>query len=713
MSRSGHLKNPQKIANPDEVYDLCPILNMEGIKGGLYSPYDGHIDPYSLTQALAAGARLYGATVRPHSEVTALRLLEDGRWEVTLPQGTLRAQRLVNAAGFWAKEVGKMAGEDLPLVPIHHQYVVTSSIPEVKALKREFPVLRHLEGSYYVRQERDGLLIGPYEHPDRMSLSEDWVLRGVRPGFGRELFPPDLDRIEPNLEMAMELLPCFAEASIQSVVNGPITYSPDVLPMVGPTLLPNMWAAVGFGYGIVHGGGVGKFLADWIQQGEPPYDLIEVDPCRYGPWTTDSYSLAKCRESYGMNTALGLPREERWAGRPTSRVSGAHAQLVARGASMEQHTGWEQPAWFAEPGTEPEYRPSFQRTNWHERVGDECRTVMERVGVIDITPFAKFYLSGPDARALLEYATANTIPATWRTCITHCLTPGGKVMAELTLTSLPDERFLIITGTGSEFHDLRWLNELVRQKNFNVSFENATEATGVLSIAGPKSWDLLKKLTDHDVSKFPFLSVKEIELAGVKSLAMRISYTGELGWELYHPREQTGRLYEAILKAGKEFGIGDFGTHALGVMRIEKGFRGWGSEMNCDVGPHEAGLGMFIRSDKEYVGKAAAERSRRMGLQKMVVHLSIDSDNVDPIGDETVYLHDKVVGNTTSGCYSHNTGQTLAMAYVPPYLAVAGTEVQVALLGERRPAVVLPGPPLLTQPARDALKRKATKAKAK
>ncbi|XP_037094582.1 dimethylglycine dehydrogenase, mitochondrial-like, partial [Pollicipes pollicipes] len=368
----------------------------------------------------------------------------------------------------------------------------------VKALKREFPVLRHLESSYHVRQERDGLLIGPYEHPDRMSLSEDWVLRGVRPGFGRELFPPDLDRIEPNLEMAMELLLCFAGASIQSVVNGPITYSPDVLPMVGPTLLPNMWAAVGFSYGIV-------FVAP----------NTASHPCRYGPWTTDSYSLAKCRESYGMNTALGLPREERWAGRPTSRVSGAHAQLVARGASMEQHTGWEQPAWFAEPGTEPEYRPSFQRTNWHERVGDECRTVMERVGVIDITPFAKFYLSGSDARALLEYATANTIPATWRTCVTHYLTPGGKVMAELTLTSLPDERFLIITGTGSEFHDLRL-----------------------------------------------------------------------------------------------------------------------------------------------------------------------------------------VVGNTTSGCYSHNTGQTLAKAYVPPYLAVASTEVQV---NERAR-----GPP-----ARDALKRKAAKAKAK
>ncbi|XP_043246255.1 dimethylglycine dehydrogenase, mitochondrial-like, partial [Amphibalanus amphitrite] len=402
MSRAGHLRNPQKMVTPDEIYEMCPILNMDQVRGGLYNPYDGHIDPYSVTQALAAGARHYGAVLRPHTEVTGLRLREDGRWTVTLGHGAqLTARRLVNAAGFWAKEVGKMAGEDLPLVPIHHQYVVTSAIPEVRALKRELPVLRDLEGSYYCRQERDGLLIGPYEHQDSMNLSEDWVLQGVRKGFGRELFAPDLDRIETNLEMAMERIPCFGQASIQSVVNGPITYSPDVLPMVGPTLLPNMWVAVGFGYGIVHGGGVGKFLADWMQRGEPPYHLIELDPARYGSWTTDQYSVAKCRESYGMNTALGYPREERFAGRPTSRVSGAHEQLVRRGASMEQHNGWEQPAWFAAAGTRPAYLPSFRRTNWHRRVADECATVMDRVGVIDLTPFAKFYLSGKQNAAKL------------------------------------------------------------------------------------------------------------------------------------------------------------------------------------------------------------------------------------------------------------------------------------------------------------------------
>lgn len=717
MSRAGHLPNPQQLVSPDRVHELCPLLNMDGIIGGLYNPYDGHIDPYSLTQALATGSRRHGASLLSGAAVTGLTLREDGAWRVETPLGEVCAERVVNAAGFWAREVGHLCGLKLPLVPIHHQYVITAPLPQVQEMQQEMPVLRHLDGSYYARQERGGLLIGPYEHQDRMKISEDWMRDGVRKDFGRELFAPDLERIEPNLEKAMELLPCFQDAQIQSVVNGPITYTPDILPIIGPTMLPNMWVAAGFGYGIVHAGGTGKYLADWILNGEPPYDLIEVDPCRYSDWTTDEYSLIKCRESYGMNTALGYPREERFAGRPTSRTSGAHQLLEDRGAHMEQHTGWEQPGWFAELGTKPEYKPSFRRTNWHDRVRSECQTVMERVGVIDLTPFGKFYVSGDEARELLQWATANKVPAIGRTVVSHCLTAKGRVMAELTITQVQEDRFLVVTGGGSELHDLRWLQLLARQRQLRrVKFENVTESTGVLSVAGPNSAQLMQKLancnggSDDVIMPFPFLSARQLKLAGVACLALRITYTGELGWEIYHSRNETATLYKAIMEQGEELGIADFGTLTLNTMRVEKGFRAWGSEMNCDVGPLEAGLDMFLRSKHHHLGREALEETRCRGLQRILVMLSVDSDDVDPMGDETVTLNGRIVGNTTSGCYSHTTGQTLAMAYLPPYLTVPDSQVSVRLLEKECQARVLAEPPLMTYPAREAIKLKAKQA---
>lgn len=319
---------------------------MNKILAGLYNPGDGHIDPYSLTMALAAGARKYGALLKYPAPVTSLKPRPDGTWDVETPQGSVRANRIVNAAGFWAREVGKMIGLDHPLIPVQHQYVVTSTIPEVKALKRELPVLRDLEGSYYLRQERDGLLFGPYESQEKMKLQASWVTHGVPPGFGKELFESDLDRISDHLEAAMEMIPVLKKADIINVVNGPITYSPDILPMVGPHQgVRNYWVATGFGYGIIHAGGVGKFLSDWILHGEPPFDLIELDPNRYGKWTTTQYTEAKARESYGFNNIVGYPKEERFAGRPTQRVSGLYKTLKSK-CSMGFHAGWEQPHWF-------------------------------------------------------------------------------------------------------------------------------------------------------------------------------------------------------------------------------------------------------------------------------------------------------------------------------------------------------------------------------
>ncbi|KAJ6669846.1 hypothetical protein lerEdw1_000395 [Lerista edwardsae] len=598
MARAGWHPAEQYLIEPEKVQELFPLLNMEKVLAGLYNPGDGHIDPYSLTMALAAGARKYGAHLKYPVQVTNLKYRSDGTWEVETPHGTIQANRIVNTAGFWAREIGKMIGLQHPLIPVHHQYVVTATIPEVKGLKRELPVLRDLEGSYYLRQERDGLLFGPYENQEKMKLQESWVTHGVPPGFGKELFESDLDRIMDHVEAAMEMVPVLKQADIINVVAGPITYSPDILPMVGPHQgVRNYWVAIGFGYGIIHAGGIGKYLSDWIIEGEPSFDLIELDPNRYGKWTTTKYTEAKARESYGFNNIAGYPKEERFAGRPTERVSGLYDVLKSK-CSMGFHAGWEQPHWFYKSGDEIGYKPSFQRTNWFEPVGREHKQVMEKVGVIDLTPFGKFSIKGSDSVKLLDHLFANVIPKVGFTNISHMLTPRGKVYAELTVSHLRPGEFLLITGSGSELHDLRWIEEEAVRGQYNVEIKNVTEELGVL---------------------------------------------GELGWELYHRREDSAALYSIIMETGYEEGIDNFGTYAMNSLRLEKAFRAWGAEMNCDTNPLEAGLTYFIKLNKpaDFIGKQALKQMKEKGIERRLVYLTLETENVDPEGNESVWYSSK------------------------------------------------------------------------
>nr|CAD7409533.1 unnamed protein product [Timema cristinae] len=588
MSRQGHKDAPQKLMTPEEIQEMCPILNTDIVLAGLFNPGDGHIDPYSLTQALATGARRNGAQLRVRAEVTGLQRRPQGGWDVHTKEGrVIRTLNVVNAAGFWAREVGSMAGLDLPLVPVEHQYIVTAPIPDVKRLKREIPVLRHLDGSFYLRQEReDCLVVGPYESPDTMKIREDWLTRGVPPGFGKELFPSDVEKLSPHLDAAMELVPSLKTASVKSVVCGPITYTPDALPMVGPTLLPNMWLAVGF------------------------------------------------------------------------------------------------------------------RTNWHEAVKREWELVMNNIGVIDLSPSAKFILSGDDSFKFLQYVTANVIPPSedvtrCRTVISHCLTSSGKVHSELTVTSLGEGRYLLVSGGSSELHDLRWLEDHARRGGYHVTLSNVTDSMGCLGVAGPRSGQLLDSLCEPGhFDNFPFLSARKIVLGGVLVTALRISYTGELGWELYCDQQNLLTLYNRLMEAGQEHGAGDFGSYAMNVLRMEKGFRMWGSDMNKDTSLLEAGL--------DFVGRTAVLQEKRQGLQRHLVTLAVNTDNVDPMGDESVHCAGKVVGSTTSGCFSPALGDSLAFAYVPPYLTTPGTKLQVNLLKELRAATVLPGTSVMkTQPMRE------------
>nr|CAD7453135.1 unnamed protein product [Timema tahoe] len=699
--------SPDRVDEFSLAYMSCALSQ---VLAGLFNPGDGHIDPYSLTQALATGARRYGAQLRVRSEVTGLQRRPQGGWDVHTKEGrVIRTLNVVNAAGFWAREVGSMAGLDLPLVPVEHQYMVTAPIPDVKRLQREIPVLRHLDGSFYLRQEReDCLVVGPYESPDTMKTREDWLTRGVPPGFGKELFPSDVERLSPHLDAAMELVPSLKTASVKSVVCGPITYTPDVLPMVGPTLLPNMWLAVGFSYGIVHAGCFGRFLAEWLLTGEPPCEVLEVDPLRYGSWTDLPFALAKVRESYGLNTAITYPKEERFAGRPTRRVSGVYETLVQRGAHMGFQVGWEHPSWFAAAGGTADYCPSFYRTNWHEAVKREWELVMNNIGVIDLSPSAKFILSGDDSFKFLQYVTANAIPP-------------SKVYSELTVTSLGEGRYLLVSGGSSELHDLRWLEDHARRGGYHVTLSNVTDSMGCLGVAGPRSGQLLGSLSEPGhFDSFPFLSARKIVLGDVLVTALRISYTGELGWELYCDQHSLLKLYNRLMEVGQEHGAGDFGSYAMNVLRMEKGFRMWGSDMNKDTSLLEAGLGRFVKLDKsvenkniidfrgwwidtfkkstksvggnetfliskyrqdqkgyvqahpsidgllgdvfklykgrgnfalpttpvysgkgDFVGRTAVLQEKRQGLQTHLVTLAVNTDNVDPIGDESVYCAGK------------------------------------------------------------------------
>uniref|UniRef100_A0A8C4YKV5 Dimethylglycine dehydrogenase, mitochondrial n=1 Tax=Gopherus evgoodei TaxID=1825980 RepID=A0A8C4YKV5_9SAUR len=663
MTRARWHPTEQYLIGPERIQELFPILNMEKVLAGLYNPGDGHIDPYSLTMALAAGARKYGALLNYPVQVTNLSPRSDGTWEVETPHGIIRTNRIVNTAGFWAREIGTMIGLHHPLIPVHHQYVVTSTIPEVKALKMELPVLRDLEGSYYLRQERDGLLFGPYESQEKMKLQESWVTNGA----------------------AMAMVPVLKQADI---IN---------------TGVRNYWVAIGFGYGIIHAGGVGKYLSDWILDGEPPFDLIELDP-----------NPTKARESYGFNNIVGYPKEERFAARPTERISGLYEVLKSK-CSMGFHAGWEQPHWFYKPGDEIGYKPSFRRTNWFEPVGREYKQVMEKVGVIDLTPFGKFIVKGNDSVKLLDHLFANVIPKVGATNISHMLTPRGQVYAELTVSHLSPGEFLLVTGSGSELHDLRWIEEEALKGGYNVEIKNITDEMGVLGIAGPFARKVLQKLTIEDLSDsaFKFLQSRHIKLSDIAATAIRISYSGELGWELYHRKEDSATLYNVIMEAGQEEGIDDFGTYALNALRLEKAFRAWGAEMNCDTNPLEAGLDYFIKLNKpaDFIGKQALKQIKEKGLKRRLVYLTFETANVDPEGNESVWHNGRVVGNTTSGNYSYSTQQSLAFAYVPTELSKVGQKLEVELLGKNYSATIVEEPLVLTEQTRTRLQKKGGSAK--
>lgn len=679
-----------EIIPPEEILKHNPFMVLDGVIAGARTTDDGHADPSGICNALAIGAKQMGATIVRKNRVTGLRQLPSGEWDVETEQGTVRAGIVVNAAGCYARKVAQMAGTDVPVVNMEHHYLVTDPIPAFQERDEEIPVMRCPHVSGYFRQEQKSGLIGVYEN---IALAEAWAPRGGHPEWEStsELFPDDLDRISKWLERAIERMPVFGEVGIRRVVNGAIPHTPDGGPLLGPaTGLTNFWHCCGTSFGIAQGGGAGKYLAQWMVHGDSEINMTEFDPRRYGPYADEQYARDMVFLDYRMTFTTRLPGEEEPDGRP-KKVSPLYEKLKAKGAVYSATYGWERPKWFSLDGREEE--GGYARTNVFDVVAAECRAVAERVGVLDLSGFAKYEVKGADAEAFLNRLCANRMPTRQGgIALVHMLSKGGRIQGEMTVTRLGDGHFYCLSAAAAEQRDWDWLVQQ-RLPGEEVVLRNVTMDRGVLVMNGPRSRDVLAKVTSADLSNegFRWLSGQEIEIAGCPVRALRVSYAGELGWELHPLMGDLEAVYDAIWAAGEPFGIADYGLYASNAMRMEKGYKAWGSELTNELTMIEADMGRFINFKKDdFTGKQATLDAPERGLR--IVYGEVDADDVDPRGTEACLVGDTCIGLVTSGGYGHRTGKSLFFACVPPAHADPGSQFDILLQGQRRAARVLGEP---------------------
>ncbi len=674
------------LIGPDEITELHPLLDTSDVKMGIYTPHDGWTDPSSATNSMAAGARALGAEIVRNNRVTDMNQLPDGRWEVITEKGRIIADHVVNAAGHYAPQVGAMAGLEVPIVSMTHQYLVTEAIPEVAALDFEFPVVRDPRASCYYRREHDGLIIGPYEVEGAQAIGVD----GFDWSLDFHLDPPAIDRLETSLGYAAMRIPCFGDAGITQVVNGPITHTPDAGFLMGPAPgLRNYWLCAGASIGITQGPGAGKYLAQWMVHGQTEINVREMDPRRFGPYAIGRYTYERSIDEYHEMYQVRMPGEYRAAGRPQKQTP-LYATLDAKGAQWQEVFGWERAQYFS---PEPEDF-SFRRSSAFDAVGDEVRAVRTRVGVADLTAFAKYEVTGADAAALLDRLAANRLPLKdGGIRLAHLLTELGGIESEMTIARLAEGRYYLNSAIVAQIHDLDWLQCHARQGE-DVSIHDVTDSTGLLAVTGPAARRVLQPLCASSLENddFPWLTAREVEVAGVPCTALRVSYVGELGWELHHPIDRMVELYEAIQESGAEHGITDFGSYAMNVMRLEKGYKAWGAELTTEITPVEADIERFVDYDKEFLGREATLRRKGEERDIVCVYAELDALDADCRGNEPVYGRGELMGITTSGAYAYSVDKSVFFAYVHPDHAEPGSTIEVEIMSERRPAQVLGEP---------------------
>ena len=687
-ARGRYLGMETEIVSIDEAARLFPLMDKRYFVGALYDPIEGHVDPSGVTHAYAKAARLQGAEIHRFTRVTGLRPRPNGSWEVVTEKGNLIAEHVVNAAGLWAREVGRMVGLELPVLAMEHQYLLTEEIPEVKSAEREMLHAIDFEGEIYLRQEGQGMLMGTYER-----AGVPWSERETPWNFSHELLPPDLDRIAPSLEVGFKHFPAIERAGIKKIINGPFTFAPDGNPLVGPVRgLRNYWVACGVMAGFSQGGGVGLALSNWMIEGDPGFDVWAMDVARFGDWATRAYTNAKVRENYSRRFQIRFPNEELPAARPL-RTTPVYDRLKAKGACFGVSFGLEHALWFAPDGTEPVEAVTFRRSNAHGPVGEECRAVRSAVGLIEIANYAKYEVTGPGAEAWLSHMLANRMPREGRIVLTPMLNPNGKLIGDFTVAKLGPERFHVFGSGIAEAYHMRWFEAHLPDSGTALRSLRA-ELVG-FSIAGPRSRELLARLTAEDVSNeaFPFLSFREMDLGMIPAKVGRLTFTGDLGYEFWVEADYELALYELLLAAGGDLGLRHFGARALLSLRLEKSFGTWAREFRPIYDPFEAGLERFVDLRKnDFLGRDAVLKARDGGPKRRLVTLVIADDGADAIGDEPVWHDGKAVGWVTSGGYAHHVAKSVALAYVPAELANAREGFAVELLGDRRAARITPVP---------------------
>ena len=688
-----------EVISADEIVKRYPFINTHDLKGALYDPNDGDIDPAQLTQALAKGARDMGAKIVRFCPVTGVRR-ENDEWVVETEQGEIRCEIVVNAAGYRAAEVGKMFGRDIPMMVMSHQYILFEEIPELAAWSKEaghkLPLLRDVDTSWYLRQEKNGMNLGPYERNCRAhwASSDD----PMPADFSFQLFPDDLERLEWYLNDAVERVPILGTAGLSKVINGPIPYAPDGNPLIGPMPgVPNAFEACVFTFGIAQAGGAGKVLAEWVTQGATEWDMWSCDPRRFTAFASaPDYAVAKGKEIYGHEYAISFPRHA-WPAARGRKLSPLHDRLKALGAQFGAANGWERANWYAHPGddTSEEATQTFRREGpWQKRVREECHAVRDAAGILDLPGFSRFRLAGEGARDWLATQITGIVPKPGRIGLGYFADDHGRIVTEMSIMAIEENLFFLITAAVAELHDFEWLRSHLPQGTA-ISLENVTERFSCQILTGPNARAILGEVSDADLS-LPWLTHQSCQVGGRWLQLVRVSFAGELGWEIHTKTEDTAAVFDAVWEAGRKHGLKPFGMFALDSLRLEKSYRAWKQDLSTDYTVLQGGLERFVKWDKpDFRGKAALANEKQQGVKKRFVTLVVENPGECDAPYMATLWHDgKIVGETLSGGWGHRVDKSIALGMIQADLAEPGSTVEVDIFGDRFRAIVQKDEPL-------------------
>jgi len=680
-SKARYMGLEQEWISPKEVAERHPLIDPKHYIAALWDDQDGDLDPSGTTYAFAKASRHHGGQYFTHTPVTATTQRADGSWDVVTSNGIVNAEHVVNCGGLWAREVGHLAGMSLPVQPMEHHYLLTETIDEIKNFGSRLPCGIDYNANIYFRQERDGLLLGTYE-----PAGVPWRVDGTPWDFGHELLNPNLEHIADRLELAFDRIPALAEAGIRQTINGPFTFGPDGNPMIGPVPgMHNYWCAVGVMAGFCQGGGVGLTMAEWMIDGEPSIDVWAMDVARFGNWASPDWGTVKSTENYERRFVMTFPNETLPKGRK-QQTTALYDRLVAKGARMGQSFGLEHALWFANSPDDAHEEPTFERNRSHEYVAREVKAVREGVAGIEIANFAKHSIKGPGARAWLDTTMAGHIPKPGRITLTPMLTDKGRLYGDLTVACFADDHFMLFGSGAMQDAHTRWFNRTLPD---DVTHENQTGEWHGIAISGPRSRELLSRITRDDVTNdgMKFRDTRQTYVAGVPVILNRLSFSGELGYEIYCRPQYLIRLAESIEEAGTDLGYLWYGNRALMSLRLEKAWGAWGLEFRPDFNAIESGMDVFINWDKDFVGKEATQKIKQDGVARQLVTLTIDAP-IDVTLDEAILKDGNAIGYISSGGYAHHVGKSMAMGYVETAHCSPGTELMVEIIGEMYPATV-------------------------